>query len=327
MTLLLAAQAAELNRDERATGIYYTKMTEKPETRLLGLRGLVNQAKRNNEYQKALELALQADQEKPGTDWVLKELFDLSLQLKDFDGALKYLERSGKGKAAKDPARLHLKAILEYERAIRRLDASDVQQAQALLQRAHDLDPDFVPATAKLISLSDDGRRREKLISAAWRQTPHPDVALAIKRLVPVESEADWYARAKKLFLSTNPDHRESLIELAKAALAAREWGDARKYLNALLESDPSVSVYRLLADLEEKANADAAAARNWIQKIPEAKADPEWHCDHCGRIQRKWTSRCGSCNSFDSFEWKSTDVDLEDQLIEAQVVKELTGN
>ncbi len=324
MTLLLAAQAAELNRDERATEIYYDKMTKKPETELLGLRGLINRAKRSGDIRHALELALKADKVKPGTDWVIQELIHLSVQLKDYEGALQHLERNVRGKAAKEPANLRLKSILEYERSVQKFENSENQLAWALMQRAHDLDPNFIPATAKLISMSEEGRKRDKLVNFGWSHTPHPDIALAIKNLVPVESESDWYTRAKRIFMTANPDHRESLMELAKAAMGAREWGDARKYLDAMLELSPTVSVYRLLADLEEKANADAAAARDWIQKIPDAKADPEWHCNHCNRVQRKWTSKCSSCDSFDSFEWKSMDVDIEDHLLETEVVKEL---
>lgn len=324
MTLLLAAQAAELNRDERATDIYYSKMAENPDTELLGLRGLINRAKRAGDTLKAKELAERANQVKPGTEWVVQDLLDLSIQLEDYEAAFQYLERNLRGKAAKDPQKLHLKAILMYERALQKIVQSDMPLAQTFLQQAHDLDPSFVPAVAKLISMSEAGRRQDKLIQSAWTVTPHPDVATAIKNLTPVESEGDWYVRAKKIFLSANPDHRESLLVLASAAMAAREWGDARKYLKALVETDPTAGVYRLLAELEEKANADAAASRNWIQKMATAKPDPEWHCRQCARVQRKWTSNCPSCASFDSFTWKSTDYDNEGTMLEAQVVKEL---
>lgn len=324
MTLLLAAQAAELNKDERATEIYYGKLAENPETEFLGLRGLIGQAKRENKLAQAVELAERADRLKPGTDWVLQELLSLNVKLRNFEAANLVLDRNIRGKLAKDPKFIRLRAVILYERAMEKLIQSDVVAAKSFLQASRTADPTFIPTATRLITLSDDDRKQEKLISGIWSDCPHPDVAAAIKNLVPLEGESDWYARARKLFLQVRPDHRDSLLVLAKAAMTAREWGDARKFLNALIEADPTVSVYRLLADLEEKANADAIAARKWIQKSTEAKADPEWHCKGCGRQEVKWTPICGSCGQFDSYVWKSPDRGDAMEELEAQMVHEL---
>src|SRR3546814_13347697 len=60
LTLLLSAQAAQLNGDERAAEKYFNAMLEKPETRFLGLRGLLMPALPENDHRRALGFARQA---------------------------------------------------------------------------------------------------------------------------------------------------------------------------------------------------------------------------------------------------------------------------
>jgi len=57
LTLLLAAQTAQLGGDEDAARRYFTAMLEKPETAFLGLRGLLMQAMKAGDRVEALALA------------------------------------------------------------------------------------------------------------------------------------------------------------------------------------------------------------------------------------------------------------------------------
>ena len=57
LTMLLSAQAAQLNGDENAAGRYFTQMLERRETEFLGLRGLLIQAMRKGDHERAIALA------------------------------------------------------------------------------------------------------------------------------------------------------------------------------------------------------------------------------------------------------------------------------
>lgn len=325
MTLLLAAQAAELYQDDRAAKVYYDRMVESPETELMGLRGLIALAKSANDLQGAIALATRADAFKPGTEWVLKELLDLQLKTRNYAAAAAILPKMPRGKAAKNSALPHLRAVIDYQRALIKLDTDDASGALALVQSAHKSDPDFIPAASLLLKLSPADRKRDKLVSAIWARTPHPDVVSMVKNFVPLENESDWLTRAKSIFGAAGGDHRYSNFALARAALDAREWGDARKYLTNLASGEPTAIVYRMLAELEEKANADAAAARNWIIKSTEAPQDPLWICNGCGRQEVKWTAHCPSCDRFDSLHWRNADRGEVDGILEAEVVQEIS--
>lgn len=77
MTLLLSAQAAQIGGDELAAKKFFTAMLDRPETEFLGLRGLLNQALRNNDRGAARGLAERAATLRPDAAWAASSLFNL----------------------------------------------------------------------------------------------------------------------------------------------------------------------------------------------------------------------------------------------------------
>lgn len=330
MTLLLAAQAAELNDDNRAASIYYDRMMTREDTEFLGLRGLINRAIKEGDLKKARDLAKRADELRPGTAWVLKELYELALKLRDWEGAESALTRLARGKKAKGDMVRRAKAVITYEQALIRVKEKREADALSLAQQAHDLDPTFVPAAVldvKLTAEQGSSRKLHKLIGEAWNHAPHRDLAEAIRNTVSGEQPADWFRRAKETVAPHNPDHVETHLMLAKAALASRDWGPAREHLMKAGGANPSAGILRMLAELEEKANADAFAAREWIVKSSVAPQDPLWICDSCGRQEEKWQAHCPACDSFDSFTWRTVDRGVHSpDMIEAEIVSEISA-
>ena len=330
MTLLLAAQAAELNDDNRAASIYYDRMMSREDTEFLGLRGLINRAIKEGDLEKARDLAKRADELRPGTTWVLKELYELALKLRDWEGAESALARLARGKSAKGEMVRRAKAVITYEQALIAVKEKKETDALSLAQQAHDLDPAFVPAAVldvKLTAEHGSSRKLHKLIGEAWSHAPHRDLAATIRNTVSGEQPSDWFRRAKETVAPHNPDHIETHLMLAKAALASRDWGPAREHLMKAGGGNPSVSILRMLAELEEKANADAFAAREWIVKSSVAPQDPLWICDSCGRQEEKWQAHCPACDSFDSFTWRTVDRGPHNpDVIEAEIVREISA-
>ncbi|MBV8653690.1 MAG: heme biosynthesis protein HemY, partial [Alphaproteobacteria bacterium] len=80
LTLLLSAQAAQLNGDEDAAHNYFSEMLKRPETEFLGLRGLLTQALRKGDDATALRLAERAHALRPKTPWVLSNLLELQVR-------------------------------------------------------------------------------------------------------------------------------------------------------------------------------------------------------------------------------------------------------
>ena len=80
LTMLLSAQAAQLNGDEKAAKTFFKAMAENSETEFLGIRGLLGQAVKRDDKKEALNLARHAHRLRPKSEWAANYLFDLETE-------------------------------------------------------------------------------------------------------------------------------------------------------------------------------------------------------------------------------------------------------
>lgn len=307
LTLLLSAQAAQLNGDDQAAQKYFEAMLERPETAFLGIRGLLNRALRENDRETALRLARQAHDLQPRTPWVLTTLFDLEARSGQWERAERTLAEAQKlGAVASDIARQRRAALL-LERSFEAELEGHMGEAETRAKAAHDLLPGFAPAAARvarLLTRAGKPRPAAKAIDRAWRIEPHPDLADTYRKIEPAADALTQVKRMERL-RAIHPDHVETHIAMAEVALEARLWGEARGHLTKALAQQPTGRVYRLLAELAQGEHGDTAAARDWLAKMAVAQPDPQWICGNCGTPHQAWRSICTSCASFDSLQWR----------------------
>lgn len=307
LTLLLSAQAAQLSGDEHAAQKYFTAMLERPDTAFLGLRGLLNTALRDHDRQQALMLARRAYLLRPKTPWLVAALAELQSQAGLWSEAATVLHRARRSGIIAEGKRNEAVALAGQSEAA----DSEGHEAESveLLRRAYKLAPYFVPVAARLASrlaARGDRRRARKIIESAWAHQPHPDLAKAFAILVPDEEPLARLQRTARL-AKLRPDHAESHIAIAEAALAAELWGEARRHLRlALLAPHPGRRIFRLMAKLEEEENDDPVAARQWLARAAEADPDPAWVCRRCATTAALWRPLCPSCETFDGLAWNS---------------------
>ncbi len=310
LTLLLAAQAAQLEGDDQAAKRYFHAMLESDETRFLGLRGCLMQALREGDKEAALDFVREAHAMRPKTQWVLTAMFELTQATGDLEGAQQALKQAVRYKAlpAAEGERKQAVVLLQQAEAAQR--RSDTATAQKRARAALKLAPDLVPATTLLAeTLIDSGRpgEAERLIERAWARGPHPDLLRLYRTLASGEA-LPRFEKIKRL-TAAKPEHEASLLALADAALDAKLWGEARRYLGDALKAGeaegPSESVCRAMARLEEQEYGDAPEARSWLVRAASARRDPAWVCGSCGASAERWSAHCGACNAFDALSWR----------------------
>lgn len=308
LTMLLSAQAAQLQGDERAAKEYFTAMLDRPETAFLGLRGLLTQAIKSGDRVEALQLARKARALQPNTPWLLGTLYDLEARSGDWASAEGTLQQAIQaGAIPTEDGRRH-RTVLLLERSFEAERRGRGDAALSHAQSAHDLMPGYVPAAARLARLlvaAGKLKPAAKVVERTWRQSPHPDLADAYREVL---NGYDPLTRVKlfEKLLAQAPDHAESHIALARVALEAKLWGEARDHLKSALAVAPSRRLFRLFAELERNERHDEAAARDWMAKAAAAPADPAWTCNSCNAVSHAWGGLCGHCGAFDSLEWKA---------------------
>lgn len=330
LTMLLSAQAAQLDGDEQAARRYFEAMLEREETRFLGLRGLLMQAMRENDEKAALGYARQAYAMRPKTPWVLDTLFDLSERNGDLEAAERALREASKRKQLPAAEVGRKRAVLLTERAQAARAGGDRETARKLAKEAHKLSPELVPATALLAELlveSGSGREAMRLLERSWAAAPHPDLVAIYKRAragkKPGADDGIGTLQSLERLVAGAADDPESRLALAEAALQAKLWGEARRYVADSVGADgalPGERACHLMARLEEAEHGDGVKAREWWLKAGEAPADPAWVCGNCGAVAQGWAARCGACHSFDSLAW-TPPPRVAAQLAPAEVV------
>ena len=307
LTMLLSAQAAQLSGDEAAAKRYFTAMLEREETAFLGLRGLLMQAQRKGDREEALALARRARALQPKTPWVLSTLLDLQIAERRWREALETLDEAVRRKAVDAEKARRLKTVMMLGSSLAAEEAGNADDALALARKAHAQQPDFLPATIRVATLSaDTGKKRAAIraVEDAWPRTPHPALAALYGTLAGQTDPLKLVGRYEKL-RSFNPDHAESHIALARAMLEARLWGGCRTHLEAVGGDAPSARICRLMAELEEGETGDMAAVRRWLVRAAEAAPDPAWICGDCGGAAAAWTPTCARCAALGTLAWK----------------------
>jgi HemY protein len=336
LTLLLSAQAAQLEGDDAAAKRFFAAMLERPETEFLGLRGLLNQALQAGDRGTALGIAKRAVTLRPSTPWVIETLFDLEAREGRWHWAEKTLAQAVKRRIVPRERARHHRGVLLYERSRAALASGERRQGVSLAAEAHGLTADLAGPAAHHARLLLEDRRTgpaAKALEGAWRTAPHPELA---EIYGAIHQDAAPLARFKSFakLAAQNPGARESHLTLAEAALDAQLWGEARRHLEQALtaaapapmtkSSDPlwgpppaaaldgkgvagpTPRLCLMMARLEEAEQGSPGAMREWLDRAVTAMPDPRYVCAACGGESLEWRSLCPHCGAFDRLSWRT---------------------
>jgi HemY protein len=301
---LLDAQTLMLEGRHDAARAKFEAMTADPETRLLGLRGLYLEARRLGEHEAARHYAEEAAGSAPQLVWATNAAISARVIEQDFEGALKLASSQDSVRRTSRSEADNRRAVLLTGKAMALID-QDPAAARAAAIEANRLAPDFVPAIAiagRALFRNDEIRKGMRLLEAAWKKNPHPDIAAAYVHARPGDSTHDRLKRARRLE-SLNPDHVESALAVARAALEAGEYGAARQAAEAAIRLDPRESAFLLLADIEEAETGDEGRVRQWLARAVRAPRDPAWTAD--GHVSERWAAASPVTGAIGAFEWR----------------------
>lgn len=325
LTLLLGAQAAQLAGDRAAAEQTFRKMAARDGTKLLGLRGLFVEAQRREDAQAAKLVAEEAVRAAPALPWAGQAVLQLRGAAGDWDGALDILERNRKTAALDKAEYTRKRAVLLTAQALS-LEQSDRDRAKAAALEAVKLAPDFVPAAVlagRFLAEAGDLRKASKIIRTAWAASPHPDLAETYVNVRFGDTALERLARARAL-ASERPEHSESGLAVAQAALDAREFKMARDALAPLLDR-PTRRVAMLMAQIERTEHGDEGRAREWMARALNAPRDPAWIAD--GFVSERWLPMSPVSGRLDAFEWRSPQEELPAPMPVDEAMPEIAPN
>ena len=214
------------------------------------------------------------------------------------------LEQCRKNKLIEAEEAARKKAVVLTARAAD-LEESAPDRALELAQQAHKAAPDLVPAAVlagRLLAATGNTRKAGRLLEKTWRLSPHPELAEVYGN---AKSGASPRERLKRILslVRKAPGGVEGPIAIARAAVEAANWHEAREALKPLVEDRPSSRVCALMAEIEDGEFADEGRAREWLARAVHAPRDPIWTAD--GFTSETWRAYSPETGELDAFVWK----------------------
>ena len=319
LALLLKAQAAQLSGDRPSAEAAFNSMLERPETRLLGLRGLHVEARRRGDDEAAHDYAAQAHRIAP-VPWAGQAVLEHRTAQSDWEAALATVEANLSARTIDRKLASRHRAVLQTAIALDKAQA-EPEIALQLARDALKAAPSLVPAAAlagRILVRRGDIRKASKLLEAAWIEGPHPDIARVYLDARPGDSTSDRLARARTLARS-KPNHPETLMMLARAAIDTRDFAAARDAMRALVEGDarPTARMCLLMAQVEETEHGATGHVREWLARASRAPRDPAWIAD--GVVSGTWAPVSPVSGRLDAFEWLAPAQQLNAPLVDWQ--------
>jgi HemY protein len=295
-TLLLAAEAGRLAGREDEAEAAFRQLSEQPDAAFLGLRGLLRQAMERENWAEASVIARQAEAAHPAAVWLRKERAALAVRTGNWVDALHLADADAP------------KAALAAAAAAQ---ATNPVQGIRLAKQAWKEDRTLTAAAlAYATKLRADGResRAQGILRETWQAAPHPEIATSF--MVTLPDGPSRYAAAKRL-TKGNPREIESRMVLARTALEAGQFDDARFHAEGARAAGLNQHrLWVLLADIALAEGGDTEAGRiaqrDALRHSTTADPDPTWRCSACGTPTAAWTPVCPACAKIATLRWSS---------------------
>ncbi|MEO1114176.1 MAG: heme biosynthesis HemY N-terminal domain-containing protein [Pseudomonadota bacterium] len=315
---LLLAQTAQLAGKDDEARQRFEAMLDEPETKALGLHGLFVEAERQGEPVAARHYAEEAARTSPGLEWAGKAVLGYQAVSHHWDEALKTLESNYAAKLVDKKTYRRQRSVILTALA-QKLEGGEPERAFSLAKEAHGLALDLVPAavlTSRLATRRGDIRKAAKVLEATWRLSPHPELAETYAHVRTGDSAVDRLKRVKSLS-AQRTNTPEGALAIARAAIEAREFEEARGQLKKLLQSEPTRAAFLLMAEVEEAEHGDRGRMRDWLARALKAPQDKAWVAD--GIVSAEWQPVSPVTGKLDAFHWTSPGgaIEEEGELIE----------
>jgi HemY protein len=316
LVMMLSAETAKLEGNHTLAKERFAAMLEHESAEMMGLKGLLAEARRENDIGTALDLAERAFAKHPEADGLVPVLLDLYKHEGRWEDALKLIEKGdkfdplGKHKVLREIDFRQQRAELLLMQARKRIAEGKHEAAIGLLKKAQKVHPHFLPvmiASVEVYILAGNKRGAEKMLKQAWKEEAHPELAVLFRRLHEQEKPKAMLKKAQRL-TAVNADRIESHKLVAREALAAEKFTVARNHLKLALGKRETVSVCRLMVKLEQQdPQGSQREVEKWKEKQDTAFVDAHWSCVSCQHSPKNWEVICPACHAVDTVGWDTT--------------------
>jgi HemY protein len=300
---LLEVQTAQLSGDSKRVTQLFEAMSKTDETRLLGLRGLFNQARQSGDFIKAGKIAAEALKISAGLPWASNAILAAQCAERNWAGAAATLEAQRRNRLIDQGTANRKLAVVLTAQALEQEKISPSTALQFAL-KSHKLDPALVPAAVaagRIYASQRQARKAARVIERTFRINPHADLVRVYAYQKSGSSPRERLKKADDLVQKFGGGE-EGAVGAAEAAIAALDWARAKDILDGFLEDRPRARLCSLMAEVAE-GEGDKGLAREWLARGMRAPPDPKWTAD--GMVSDQWQPVSPVTGELGAFQWK----------------------
>ena len=292
--------------DFTASEEYFSQYKENPHAKILVLKSKLKIAIKNQEDQKAIEIAKEILILKKDSLKTAQELLRLYKKNGNWQSAKSLIKDFGVDKFGDELQKRDM-IILNTSLAQEALRNKKYISAIKYSKMALSNNEQFLPANQILIKSWIKLGFKFKAISIIknlWKETPHIVLAELYGAIYRKSSIKNRIHAIKKLAI-LNPNVTAGNIAIALVAYRASSFQIAKEFLNLALVNEKTHSLYKLLAYTERRlGNNDEFFKNIAIAKM--LPKDSNYTCNKCGHNFSRWSATCEKCSSYDSIQWNN---------------------
>jgi HemY protein len=308
LSLILKTQIAFASGNKEEAEKSLKQLSNHSELSFLGLRGLIMLEEGRPHQPQLHQLLMEALKVNPQSPWVLQKLFDWNIRHALFDQAEIILEQLQITHFLEPQQINRRKALLAWAEADVAYREQEFDVFYESILRALDLMPELTEATFRLAQYYSESERLHKALKTlhhGYAAQPNPEYGIVLQQVHSAATRLDLYQEAEKM-TGSHPNHRYSHQILAKLAIDAKLWGQAKKHLAELNKHVLTKSYYQLMALLETQSHPDQPhLAKTWLDQAALAPHDATWVCEGCTQTLDRWFLVCPSCHGIDTISWE----------------------
>ena len=313
--LLLKSETLKIQKNYDALNETYEKMISNEKTKILGLRGLMEQYLRNQDYHHALIYGEKLFKISPYIEKIYDTLIYIIGKTNNWHNLIKINDKAISLKIISKKTFSVNKSIALYEIA-KIKHHNNKKESMNLMEKALDLRKNFPPYVSFYIDLLIENGKvnfAKKFVIKVWHESPHPDYKLQIKNL-SIKLGINFNKLVTDITYKSK-ESEESKKLIAESLIADEKWNEARKTLSELLEHKPGKEICLLMSEIEKGDSNDKQKIDSWLSRANFGEIGNIWICSITNISQQQWTS-VSNGGYFNSLEWKKPSmIDVSQNL------------
>ena len=300
--LLLQSETFKLEKKYDELEKTYELMTKDKYTKNLGLRGMMEQYLRAQDYHHAFIYAEKLFNSNPNIEKIYDTILNIIVKTKNWHQLILITEKAFARKIIDKKKYQENKSIAFFEIAEVKKSSQPIESLNYIkksLKVRENFSP-FVKLYLELLINNDELNSAKKYLKKTWKNSPnleYKNILINLSQKLKIS-----LLDLTKYIIDGQIKNEESRMLIVEAAIFNKEWEYARKELRQILGTQPKEDICLLMARIEE-GEGDIQKMNSWLFRSKSGKKNKSWICSVSKISQKSW-SPVSKGGYFNSLQW-----------------------